>query len=133
LFRDHFIGVVRAGHVLEEGEITPERYAAGSHISVSRRGLDKGPIDEALAPLGLQRQIATIVAGFATALALARSSDLIASVPERHTANLRSGMHSFALPLSLPEFTVAMLWHPRLDADPVHRWLRGCLREVCEQ
>lgn len=132
LFRDRFIGVVRAGHALEEGEITPERYAVGSHISVSRRGLDKGPIDEALAPLGLQRHIATIVAGFSTALALARSSDLIASVPERHTANLRSGLHSFALPLSLAEVTVAMLWHPRLDADPVHRWLRSCLREICE-
>jgi DNA-binding transcriptional LysR family regulator len=131
LFRDRFIGVVRAGHPLCHGEITPERYAAGGHISVSRRGLDKGPIDEALAALQLQRQIVTTVAGFSTALALARSCDLIASVPERHTANLRSGMHGFALPLSLPAFTVAMLWHPRLDADPVHRWLRGCLREVC--
>jgi DNA-binding transcriptional LysR family regulator len=133
LFRDRFIGVVRAGHPLCHGDITPERYAAGGHISVSRRGLDKGPIDEALAPLELQRQIVTIVAGFSTALALARSTDLIASVPERHTVNLRSGMHGFALPLTLPAFTVAMLWHPRLDADPVHRWLRGCLREVCAQ
>ncbi|MGV8887975.1 MAG: LysR family transcriptional regulator [Pseudomonas sp.] len=131
LFRDRFIGVVRRGHPLSQGEITPARYATGSHISVSRRGLDKGPIDEALEPLELERQIATIVAGFSTALALARATDLIASVPERHTANLRAGMHSFALPLSLPAFTVAMLWHPRLDADPVHRWLRSCLRDVC--
>lgn len=130
LFRDRFIGVVRIGHPLSEGEITPARYAGGNHISVSRRGLDKGPIDEALAPL--ERRIVTVVAGFSTALALARVSDLIASVPERHTANLRTGMHSFALGLTLPAFTVAMLWHPRLDADPVHRWLRGCLREVCE-
>jgi len=28
---------------------------------------------------------------------------------------------------------VSMLWHPRLDADLAHRWLRGCLREVCAQ
>jgi DNA-binding transcriptional LysR family regulator len=131
LFRDRFIGVVRPGHALCEGEITPARYSAGSHISVSRRGLERGPIDEALEPLGLERQIVTIVSGFSTALALVRSSDLIASVPERHTANLRTGMYSFELPLSSPQFTVAMLWHPRLDADPVHRWLRGCLREVC--
>ncbi|MEO4015120.1 MULTISPECIES: LysR family transcriptional regulator [Pseudomonas] len=131
LFRDRFVGVVRMGHPLSEGEMTPARYAAGSHIGVSRRGLDKGPIDEALELLELERHIATIVAGFSTALALARVTDLIASVPERHTANLRTGMHSFALPLSLPAFTVAMLWHPRLDADPVHRWLRGCLRDVC--
>ncbi|WP_309676512.1 LysR family transcriptional regulator [Pseudomonas sp.] len=133
LFRDRFIGVVRIGHPLSEGEIIPARYAAGSHISVSRRGLDKGPIDEALELLELDRHIAIIVAGFSTALALAGATDLIASVPERHTASLRTGMHSFALPLSLPAFTVAMLWHPRLDADPVHRWLRGCLRDVCAE
>ena len=131
LFRDRLIGVVRAGHPLTESPLTPERYAAGKHISVSRRGVEFGPIDEALQPLDLQRHIATIVAGFSTALALARSSDLIASVPERHTTNLRTGMYSFALPVSLAEFTVAMLWHPRLDADPVHRWLRSCLRDVC--
>ena len=95
LFRDRFIGVVRMGHPLSQGEITPARYAAGRHICVSRRGLDKGPIDEALKPFGLEREIVTIVGGFSTALALARASDLIASVPERHTGNLRAGMHSF--------------------------------------
>ncbi|WP_130904334.1 MULTISPECIES: LysR family transcriptional regulator [unclassified Pseudomonas] len=133
LFRDRFIGVVREGHPLSKGSITPERYAAGQHISVSRRGLENGPIDEALHLLALQRRAVTIVAGFSTALALARSSDLIASVPERHTSAARVGMYSFALPLSLAHFSVAMFWHPRQDADPVHQWLRGCLREVCTQ
>ena len=132
LFRDRFIGVVRAGHPLSQGEVTPARYAAGGHIYVSRRGLDKGQIDEALKSLGLAREVMTIVAGFSTALALARATELIVSVPERHTASLRAGMHSFPLPLTLPAFTVAMLWHPRMDADPAHRWLRACLRDVCK-
>jgi DNA-binding transcriptional LysR family regulator len=79
----------------------------------------------------LEREIVTIVGGFSTALALARTSDLIASVPERHTGNLRAGMHSFRLPVAMPEVTVSLLWHPRLDADPAHRWLRGCVRDVC--
>lgn len=131
LFRDRFVGVVRPGHPLCRGEVTPARYAAGRHILVSRRGLEEGPIDEALRPLGLERDIATIVGGFATALALARATDLIASVPERHTGNLRAGLHSFPLPVPSPEITVSMLWHPRLDADPAHRWLRGCVRDVC--
>ena len=133
LFRDRFIGVVRAGHLLSRGKITPTRYAAGRHICVSRRGLDRGPIDEALKPLGLERAIVTIVGGFATALALARASDMIASVPERHTGNLRAGMHSFPLPVSTPEITISLLWHPRLDADPAHRWLRGCVRGACAE
>jgi len=131
LFRDRIVGVVRAGHPLSQGEITPARYAQGGHICVSRQGLDHEPVDDALAALDLERKVVTIVAGFATALALARASDLIASVPERHTAGLRGGLHSFALPVPAPEFTVSMLWHPRLDADPAHRWLRGCVREVC--
>jgi DNA-binding transcriptional LysR family regulator len=131
LFRDRFVGVVRKGHALSKGRITPSRYAAGRHILISRRGLDKGPIDEALGPLGLIREIVTIVGGFSAALALARGSDLIASVPERHTGNLRAGMHSFRLPVAVPEITVSLLWHPRLDADPAHRCLRGCVRDVC--
>jgi DNA-binding transcriptional LysR family regulator len=131
LFRDHFVGVVRKKHPLSKGRITPPRYAAGRHILVSRRGLDRGPIDEALSRLGLTREIVAIVGGFSDALALARASDLIASVPGRHTANLRAGMHSFPLPVAMREVTVSLLWHPRLDADPAHRWLRGCVRDVC--
>lgn len=131
LFRDRFIGVVRADHPLSRGDVSISRYAAGKHVLVSRRGLDRGPIDDALQPLGLQRDIATIVGGFAAALALARATDLIASVPERHTGNLRVGMHSFPLPILAPPITVSMLWHPRLEADPAHRWLRGCVRDVC--
>ncbi len=133
LFRDRFVGVVRKGHALGRGKVTPARYAAARHILVSRRGLDRGPIDDALRAMGLRREIVAIVGGFSTALSLARDSDLVASVPERHTGKLRDGLHSFALPVALPEITVSLLWHPRMDADPGHRWLRGCVREACTQ
>ena len=131
LFRDRFVGVARAGHSLSEGRITAARFAAGRHILVSRRGLDRGPVDAALEVVGLSREIATVVGGFAEALALARGSDLIAVVPERYTQTLRQGMFSFALPVTLAEMTISLLWHPRLDADPAHRWLRGVVKEVC--
>jgi DNA-binding transcriptional LysR family regulator len=131
LFRDRFVGVVRDGHPLAGGDVTPADYAAGRHVLASRRGLDRGPVDDALDRLGLKREIAAVVGGFATALALARTSDLIATVPDRHTEGLRAGMRSFALPVPLPEITVSLLWHPRLDADPAHRWLRGCVRDIC--
>jgi DNA-binding transcriptional LysR family regulator len=127
------IGVVRAGHPLCKGEVTPARYAAAAHILVSRRGGGTHPVDAALAQLGLERAIATTVVGFPAALALARASDLVATVPERHTGELRAGMHSFALPLAISPFTVSMLWHPRMDGDPAHRWLRGCVRDACAE
>jgi len=128
LFRDRYVGVVRRGHPLIEGVMTPARFAAAGHVHVSRRDSDKGPIDEALAGMGLERQLATIVGGFSAALALVRSSDLVACVHERHTGVLYAGLHSFALPLPIAPFTVSLLWHPRMDGDPAHRWLRGCVR-----
>ena len=131
LIRDRFVGVVRAGHPLERGRMTAQRYAKASHIVVSRRGDERTGIDDALDALGLQRRVVTIVDGFAGALALARDTDLVASVPEQHTGRLRAGMHTFALPLALPAFTVSLLWHPRMHADAAHRWLRECVREVC--
>lgn len=131
LFRDRFIGVVRAGHPLAREEVTPQRYASFGHISVSRRGQLSGPIDNVLDTLGLQRTVAAIVSGFPAALSLARDSDLIANVPERQTAKSRGGMFSFPLPVLTATLTVSQIWHPRFDNDPAHRWLRSCLRRVC--
>jgi DNA-binding transcriptional LysR family regulator len=74
LLRDRFVGVVRAGHPLARGRVTPARYAKARHIGVSRRGEGRTAIDDALEVLGLGRRVVTIVDGFAGALALARPS-----------------------------------------------------------
>ncbi|MBP1845274.1 DNA-binding transcriptional LysR family regulator [Rhizobium petrolearium] len=131
LFSDRFVGVVRADHPLSAGQMTPSRYAAARHVLVSRRGSEKGYLDDILEIQGIRREIGTMVGGFAAALALARASDLVATVPEYHTRDLRADMFSFALPVPVPEITISLFWHPRMDADPAHRWLRGCVRDVC--
>ncbi len=131
IFRDRFVGVVRLGHPLCDGQITPARYSTGKHIGITRRGLEMRPIDDALGLLGLEREFAVVVGGFSTALAMSRGSDFIATIPERHTGNLRAGMYTFALPFATPEFTVSLLWHPRFHADPAHRWLRNLVLETC--
>lgn len=131
LFRDRLIGVVREGHPLSRGAITAARYLTASHVVVSRDGLEDSGVENPFLPPGTQRAVATLVSGFSAALSLVRESDLVATVPDRHTRNLRKGLFTFPLPLTSPEFTVSMLWHPRMDADPAHRWLRACVRQVC--
>lgn len=131
LFHDRFVGVVRAGHALSNGVITPERYAGARHVLGPHGPGERGPVDAALAALGLEREIATVVTGFASALALVRGSDLVAAVPERHTAAMRGGCFTFPLPFAVPGVTVSLQWHPRNEADLAHRWLRGCVHEVC--
>lgn len=95
-------------------------YAAAGHVVVLRRGLHSADIDDAAATAGLTRPVATIVNGFSSALALARETDLVATVPERHTQGLRRDMHAFALPFAVAPFTISMLWHPRMDGDLVY-------------
>lgn len=142
LFRDRFVGVVRKGHPLEhEKEISVARYASFGHILVSRREGVSGPVDDALAELGFERKIATVVPGFSAALAVAQASDLIAHVPASFLINQpveeRFGspatLHSFPLPVDIREITVSQMWHPRSEVDPAHRWLRQLVLNVCRQ
>ena len=131
LFTDRYVGAVRAGHPLARGAVSAADYAAWNHVVAWRQGLDLGGVDEMLRRARLQRNVVATVDGFAAALALARGSDLVATVPERHTAGLREGMFTFPLPVEVGEFTISLLWHPRLDGDPAQRWLRNCVNTTC--
>ena len=142
LFRDRFVGAVRDGHpLLGKGKVTPERYAGFGHVVASRRGSPNGPVDEALAALGLTRTVVTVVPNFRAALAVASVSDLVALVSSSffnatHGHQTKSGfaaVRSFPLPVRTEAITVSQMWHPRLDADPAHRWLRGLVLATCRE
>ena len=132
LFRDRFVGVVRPGHKLLKGRMSPERYASARHVLIERRGLRVAMVDEVLERMGLARNAVATVGGFGAAIALARTSDVVATVPEKHTAGLCEGVRCFKLPVQVEAFTISLFWHPRLEADPAHRWLRALVLEVCK-
>lgn len=134
IFRDRFIGATRLKHPLLEGVMTPQRYAGCGHVVASRRGSWTGPVDEALHEIGLKRRIVTVVPGFLDALTIARQSDLVALVPRSCLCDgqmTAHGLQGFDLPVSTPELAISLMWHPRLDADPAHRWLRQRLAAIC--
>ena len=136
LFRDRFIGAARLGHALFDGPMTPQRYAACGHVVTSRRGASKGPVDDALRELGLRREIVAIVPSFPDALNIARRSDLIALVPRsclRDTDIAAQGVEGFDLPVATPDLAISAMWHPRLEADPAHRWLRQTIVATCRE
>ncbi|WP_267552778.1 LysR family transcriptional regulator [Rhizobium rhizogenes] len=139
LFYDKLVGVARIGHPLLAGAaITPERYAACKHVAASQEGSFVKPIDDTLEQLGLRRTIMVVVPGYPDAMRIARQSDLVARVPrscfdngvtDGHAAT--AGLQTFELPLPMPEFKISAIWHPRMDADPAHRWLRNTVMSVC--
>lgn len=121
LFRDRFVGVVRS-HPLSKARSPPNVTPRPGNYPCRPAGQRQRARSTApWRPRGIQRRVATIAGGYSAALALTRACDLVATVPERHTGDLRAGLFSFALPLTLPPITVSMLWHPRMDGDPAHR------------
>ncbi|MFD7412767.1 LysR family transcriptional regulator [Kitasatospora purpeofusca] len=130
--RHHLVGTdrltvaVRPGHPLTEGPLTVERYAAAEHLTVSRRGSLRAPIDDVLAQHGLERRVAAAGPTTAFALQLALDSDLVVTLPDAvtRTARERLGLVTLPLPLPLPEVPLYLLWHQRYDEDRAHHWLR---------
>jgi len=131
LYRDVFVGIVRTGHPLLDAPVTPERYAGFGHVVASKRGRIVGPVDEALTALGLTRTVSVIVPSFPAVIAVAAMSDLIGLAP-RSFCQTAPDMKTeiFDLPVATPGITVSQIWHPRMDADAGHRWLRGLVFEA---
>lgn len=138
LYRTRLVGVVREGHPLLDAPVDIAAFLGRAHVAVRahvpqvERRL--GPVDVALqeASPGSRRSVVAEVASFSAAVALVRGTDLVATVPDRGTAGLRDGVCPFQLPFPMAPVTVSLMWHPRDDADPVHRWVRDFVKDVCD-
>ncbi|WCM23860.1 LysR family transcriptional regulator [Paraburkholderia bryophila] len=134
LFTTTIVGLARDDHPIFDGEITPQRFASYDQVSVSRRGRATGPIDVALAALGLTRTVSLVVPSFHTGVFAAGSSDLIAALPD-HVADTAKALgvrvRSFPIPMPLETIVVIQAWHPRFQSDPAHQWLRRVVRDAC--
>ena len=132
-FAETLVGVVRPEHPLAGKEkVTVKQFAAADHVAVSRRGRRRGPIDERLDEIGLNRRVVAVVPTYAASLFLARATDVVCIAPVRTGLGTITalGLRTFELPLSLPAPTIGMAWHPRNDSDRTHQWLRDRIRRV---
>lgn len=139
LFRDRFVGICRTGHPLLT-RVTAKRYAGYRHVVVSRKRQFLGPVDDALGQLGLRRTIAMVVPTYSSATRIVCHSDLLGLVPHSYLGGAlpdgragSAGVQHFELPVSTPRIKISAIWHPRLHADPAHRWLRDALLAICER
>ena len=136
LFEDRFVGAVRKGHPLAAlPAVSLEDYVAWGHVVTAPNGSSHGFVDDALAARGMKRKIASVVPGFPTALSVALASDLIAMVPALYLLNqpMSENVHIFELPFNTRTITVSQMWHPRMEQDPGHRWLREKVLAVSHQ
>ncbi|WP_052852138.1 LysR family transcriptional regulator [Streptomyces avicenniae] len=130
LYRERLVGIVRAdGPLGRNRRPTLRQLCDHPHVSASRRGRARGPLDDVLDAAGLRRHVAAVVPTFAAALLIA-SSRYVGLVPQRLAEQYGPalGLRWFPIPADLPPLDVRLLWHARLDADPAQRWLRDTIR-----
>lgn len=125
LFRERYVGVVRADHPLALSSVTLDRFCAYRHLLVSPdKGDFHGPTDVALAEQGRRRDIAVVVPNFSVASDILVSTDLIAILPERLVIHDALPLHVFSPPLAIKGFDLFGFWPERLHADPIQSWFR---------
>lgn len=132
LFEDDFVCVARAGHPTVKKRLTLDRYTSLSHVLISPAGTPGSVVDEALAKQGLSRRIAVRTHTFLAAPRVVASTDFILTGPRRVlTAMARvDGLQLLEPPVTLRSFAVLMAWHPRVQSDAVHSWLRDAMRRA---
>ena len=139
LFRDRYVGGCRIDHpLLREGSISVGQWAAYGHVMTSRTGEAESPIDVAVEPPNMRRKVLMVVPSYTSAMQLTRHSDLLAVVPQSCLGNsfmpdyaTANGLQGFELPVPVPAFNISAIWHPRLDHDPAHCWLRAEVLDIC--
>ncbi|MEL6347713.1 MAG: LysR family transcriptional regulator [Myxococcota bacterium] len=130
---DRLICVLRADHPASQQPLTLESYVQLDHLQVAPRGRPGGYVDEMLAEYGARRRVARAVPYFSVAMRMVAGSDDVLTAPERLVQRLASELPVVLMepPLPFEPYALSLLWHPRLDNDPGHRWLRTQLVEAC--
>lgn len=130
LSSERYVMAQRRGHPRGMRAPSLRQFCALKHVLVSGRGEFHSFLDQRLKDLGQQRQVAVVVAHYNLVPAILANTDHVCTLPLRFLQRFSEQLDIFKLPFDLPEFAIAMAWHPRSEHDAGHRWLREQLKSV---
>ncbi|HUJ58325.1 MAG TPA: LysR family transcriptional regulator [Kofleriaceae bacterium] len=132
LFEDRFCCVVRRDHPQVRGRVSLALYTSLHHVLVAPRGRPGATVDRALGRLGEHRRVSRSLPYFLSALHCVAESDCIATVSIRlaRAHAERFGLQIVKPPIELPPYTIEQVWHPRVETDPAHVWMRRLVARV---
>lgn len=147
LFHERYVLIARRGHPALDGKVggkqsgkqagkpggklSAKAFAKLEQVIVSPAGgAFSTPVDQALAGLGLKRQVVLSAASFLFVPDIVSRSDLVALVPERLVKGRAAGLLVLPPPLPIDGFDIAMVWHERNQGHAAQRWLRDQVHGV---
>jgi DNA-binding transcriptional LysR family regulator len=131
LYREDWICAVARGSRFGD-RLSLKQYLAANHIVVATyAGVQTIP-DKQLAAVGAKRSSCIRVPYFGVALQCLPGTELVLTV----TSGMRSviegnrDLRVVKAPQELHSFHFLMAWHPRLNTDPPHLWLREAIGSI---
>ena len=134
LIQEEFVVIARQGHPAINGAIDLATFCCLDHVLVSFSGRLTGVVDEALARLGLSRQVRASTPMFLSAFAAVADSDLVATAPARLARRLapRFGLQVLAPPLTIEPFPISLVRAQSARPDPGLDWLADQVRGLAQ-
>jgi DNA-binding transcriptional LysR family regulator len=113
-------------------KLTLQQYLDGLHIGIDTGGGSQSIPDQRLAASQRERRIAFTVPFFNVAINMVSGTNLIATVPKRMAMDYAQNpqLKIIKAPKPLDAFSYLMVWHPRMNSDAAHIWLRQIIVEV---
>lgn len=125
LYREHFWCIVEEKSRWPE-RLTLKHYLEADHIAVSLLDGVQSIPDKRLAALGKARKWSIRMAYFGAALECVAGTELMltATFSGARAARMRRDLRVIEAPPELTGFGFQAIWHPRVETDPAHTWLR---------
>lgn len=132
LFEEDFVCLLPREHPLTAERLTLADFTAHPHVVITVLADRQTMVERRLEEHGLRRRTGLSVPFFSAAAAALPGTELIAALPRRAALAYAGhpGYRMAEAPVELPPFPYGMAWHPRVDDDPAHRWLRQVMRET---
>jgi DNA-binding transcriptional LysR family regulator len=130
LFTDRLVCVVAAEHPLAQHKsVSMTQYLRWPHLNI-----DIGPpgFDRTPEARGTPRRVAVSMPYHVLGTSILPGTELILTTPARLAAQFGDPRRTRILtaPRELGEVEFHAVWHPRVDEDPSHTWLRQVVRTV---
>jgi DNA-binding transcriptional LysR family regulator len=131
IYEEEFVCAVDARSPFTKA-LTLAQYMKAEHISISILGGIQVSPDKQLAAMGYKRQVAIHVPYFEAAIRAVQGTKLTATVPRKFVEGMQPNPSIRILkpPREIAGFRYVMTWHPRLNTDAAHAWLRATIRQI---
>jgi DNA-binding transcriptional LysR family regulator len=112
--------------------LTLKQYLSAEHIGVGILGGVQNVPEQRLASVGAKRHCRIWVPFHTTAMRSVAETSLVATIPRRiaESAASNRAIRIVKAPAVLGTFKYLMAWHPRMNSDAAHNWLRSIVREA---